>query len=109
MRAVFEAAFGDATGHLFLIAVPFAVIALIAVLFIREVPLRTTIEREDEATSGRLTPARACADPACLAENLRQTRRVGPFSGAEGAGSAECGTRRRCPGRSGRRPGRGRC
>jgi MFS family permease len=48
VRAVFEHAFGTATGDLFLIATPFAVLALVAVLFIREVPLRTTIEREDE-------------------------------------------------------------
>ena len=40
---VFEHAFGEATGHLFLVAVPFAVRALVCVLFIREVPLRTTI------------------------------------------------------------------
>ncbi len=51
IRAVFEAAFGEATGHLFLIAVPFAVVALLCVLFIKEVPLRTTIEREDEAVT----------------------------------------------------------
>jgi EmrB/QacA subfamily drug resistance transporter len=62
VRAVFESAFGDATAHLFLIAAPFAVIALLAVLFIREVPLRTTIEREDElggaaAESGAVTPS----------------------------------------------------
>ena len=49
--AVFEAAFGDATGRIFLIAAPCAAVALIAVLFIREVPLRTTIEREDETVS----------------------------------------------------------
>jgi hypothetical protein len=48
VRAVFESAFGDATAHLFLVAAPFAVVALLAVLFIREVPLRTTVEREDE-------------------------------------------------------------
>ena len=48
MRAVFEHAFGEATGHLFLVAVPFAVLALVCVLFIREVPLRTTILRADE-------------------------------------------------------------
>ncbi len=48
VREVFEAAYGDATGHIFLLALPFAVLAFIAVLFIREVPLRTTIEREDE-------------------------------------------------------------
>ncbi len=42
VRVVFEHAFGAATGELFLVAVPFAVVALICVLFIREVPLRTT-------------------------------------------------------------------
>jgi EmrB/QacA subfamily drug resistance transporter len=48
VRALFEQAFGDATGHLFLVAVPFAVAAFLCVIFIREVPLRTTIERVDE-------------------------------------------------------------
>ena len=66
VRTVFETAFGDATGHLFLIAVPFAAIALVAVLFIREVPLRTTIEREDEA-----------ADEAAVPEPVRETVAVG--------------------------------
>jgi predicted MFS family arabinose efflux permease len=44
VRAVFEHAFGSATGELFLVAAPFALAALVAVLFIREVPLRTTLE-----------------------------------------------------------------
>ena len=48
VRDVFEHAFGTSTGELFLIAAPFALLALVAVLFIREVPLRTTIERADE-------------------------------------------------------------
>lgn len=48
LRAVFESAFGDATGHIFLVALPFAIAALVAVLFIREVPLRTTVKRADE-------------------------------------------------------------
>jgi EmrB/QacA subfamily drug resistance transporter len=48
VRAVFEHAFGASTGELFLVATPFAVLALVAVLFIREVPLRTTISRDDE-------------------------------------------------------------
>ena len=51
VRAVFEAAFGDATGRIFLIAAPCVAIALVAVLFIREVPLRTTIERADETAA----------------------------------------------------------
>ena len=48
VRQLFENAFGEATGHLFLVAVPFAVLALVCVSFIREVPLRTTVLREDE-------------------------------------------------------------
>jgi EmrB/QacA subfamily drug resistance transporter len=48
VRALFESAFGEATGHVFLVAVPFAALALVCVAFIREVPLRTTIQRDDE-------------------------------------------------------------
>jgi hypothetical protein len=48
VRALFQHAFGEATGHVFLVALPFAALALVCVLFIREVPLRTTILREDE-------------------------------------------------------------
>jgi MFS family permease len=51
VRAIFEQAFGEATGHIFLVAVPFAVAAFVCVLFIREVPLRTTILRADEMVS----------------------------------------------------------
>ena len=48
IRAIFESAFGDATGHIFLVALPFAIGALVAVLLIKEVPLRTSVMREDE-------------------------------------------------------------
>ena len=48
VRTLFEQAFGAATGHVFLVAVPFAALALVCVVFIREVPLRTTIHRADE-------------------------------------------------------------
>jgi predicted MFS family arabinose efflux permease len=51
VRHVFEAAFGQATGTIFMIAAPCAAIAFLAVLFIREVPLRTTIERSDEVAA----------------------------------------------------------
>ncbi len=47
-RVIFEHAFGSATGHIFLVATPFAILALIAVLFIREVPLRTTLDTNAE-------------------------------------------------------------
>jgi len=48
VRALFEFAFGEATAHIFLVAVPFAVLALLCVVFIKEVPLRTTVHSEDE-------------------------------------------------------------
>lgn len=48
VRELYEHAFGEATGHLFLVALPFAVLALVCVVFIREVPLRTTVLRADE-------------------------------------------------------------
>jgi len=48
VREVFQHAFGEATGHIFLIAAPVAALALLAVLFIREVPLRRTVQRQDE-------------------------------------------------------------
>src|SRR5690349_5094078 len=56
IRVIFESAFGDATGHIFLVALPFAVGALIAVLFIKEVPLRTSVKREDELMA-EISPA----------------------------------------------------
>ncbi|WP_239456555.1 MDR family MFS transporter [Nocardioides solisilvae] len=48
VREVFQTAFGEASAHLFLVAVPFAVVALLCVLAIREVPLRETVLRDDE-------------------------------------------------------------
>ncbi len=48
VREVFENAFGEATGHLFLIALPFAVISLVLVLFIEEKTMRETVLSEDE-------------------------------------------------------------
>ncbi len=53
VRAVFENAFGLATADVFAAAVPFAVLALVAIVFIREVPLRTTV---DEAVAPPAEP-----------------------------------------------------
>jgi MFS family permease len=49
VRNLYEAAFGDATGHLFMVSVPFALAALLCIVLIREVPLRTTLDVEDTA------------------------------------------------------------
>lgn len=65
VRTVFESAFADATGHVFLVAAPLVAVAVLCILAIREVPLRTTIERADE-----LRPD-AAAGPSRVAEPAR--------------------------------------
>jgi len=69
VRTVVEEAFGDSIADLFLIAAPIALISLVAVLFLKEVPLgrRSGIEQlesltaEEEATTGAALPAPALA------------------------------------------------
>lgn len=48
VRGVIETAYGESTAHVFLFAAPLALIALIAVMALREVPLRNTIDIEPE-------------------------------------------------------------
>ncbi len=51
VRAVFESSFGQSFGELFLVAAPFALIALVCVVLIKEVPLRTSnLEKNAEAS-----------------------------------------------------------
>ena len=64
MRAVVESAYGHGAGDIFLVAAPFALIALIAVAFIKEVPLRQhngdpvsdQVERESTVAAGAGAP-----------------------------------------------------
>ena len=58
VRAIYETAFGEATGHLFMVAAPFALLAFVCILFIREVPLRTTLDHE-QAAIGNNDPVQA--------------------------------------------------
>ncbi|MHA6801623.1 MFS transporter [Bounagaea algeriensis] len=48
VKTIVQASYGDAIGDLFFISACIAVVTFIAVLFIKEVPLRTTIHTEDE-------------------------------------------------------------
>ncbi|WP_251023945.1 MDR family MFS transporter [Arthrobacter sp. ISL-65] len=51
IRDIMRAAYGDATAEIFLIAGAIAVVALIAVLLIKEQPLRRTVDIRPEATA----------------------------------------------------------
>ncbi len=55
IRAVVQDSFGQATGDIFLVAAPFALLSLIAVLFIREVPLREVSATEGASLDGMPT------------------------------------------------------
>jgi EmrB/QacA subfamily drug resistance transporter len=58
VRDIMRAAYGDATAEIFLIAAGIAVVALIAVLFIKEQPLRRTVDiRPETAGSDQAVPA----------------------------------------------------
>jgi predicted MFS family arabinose efflux permease len=46
IASIVRTAYGDATGRIFLVAAVVAVVALVAVFFIREAPLRTTVALE---------------------------------------------------------------
>ena len=51
MVSIVRTAYGDATGTIFLVAAVVSVVAFIAVLFIKEVPLRTTVALQPEAST----------------------------------------------------------
>lgn len=57
VRDLYEHAFGSAVGHLFLVSVPFAILALVCVALIREVPLRTTVDDAPNAAATAPVPA----------------------------------------------------
>ncbi|MBW8484186.1 MFS transporter [Actinomadura sp. PM05-2] len=52
VRAVVEDAFGHATGSLFLYTVPFALLSVVAILCIKEVPLRTSSALQAAGAAG---------------------------------------------------------
>lgn len=56
---VVRASYGDATGLIFLVAAGAALVALLAVIFIKEVPLRTTVGLADETAA----PTRVAVTP----------------------------------------------
>lgn len=47
VRLLIEQAYGEAGGRVFLLALPFALVALVCVLFIREVPLRESVLHDE--------------------------------------------------------------
>jgi len=59
LAGLIREAYGDATGHIFLLAAFVALVALVAVLFIKEVPLRSTVSLSTSAEESAVAAARA--------------------------------------------------
>jgi EmrB/QacA subfamily drug resistance transporter len=83
LRTIVRSSYGDATGRIFLIAAVISVLTLAAVLFIKEVPLRTTIGKVDRPTD--------LAEPLRSTELLQTAEPVEP----DPVGSAGARTERR--------------
>jgi MFS family permease len=62
VREIMRAAYGDATAEVFLISAGVAVVALLSVLFIKERPLRRTVDIQPDAPSESQPDARTKAD-----------------------------------------------
>ena len=71
IRNIVRQSYGDATGHIFVISAVVAVVALLCVVFIHEVPLRTTV-RIGESTEN------ASAAEAVTASPVEEVRRTPP-------------------------------
>jgi len=78
VRIVVEQSFGNAIADLFLVAAPVALISLVAVLFLKEVPLgtRSGIEQLLEQEGEMLAPATAETSVDLELETLTADRRV---------------------------------
>jgi len=97
IQGIVRAAYGDATGHIFLIGAVFAAIAFVAVLFVRETELRTTVSMTEEvaanaeAAAGGTAPAVSVAAPAVSAATPADESAVA--TGVRGPGVQEPGVR----------------
>jgi MFS family permease len=86
VAGIVRASYGDATGHIFMLSAVFAVVALLAVLFVKEVPLRSTVSAaapaSDPAAAGPTPTAgaghAAVASPAAKHAQPTVTPAVSP-------------------------------
>ncbi|MEO3807900.1 MDR family MFS transporter [Sphaerisporangium sp. B11E5] len=74
IRAVVQGAYGHGAGDVFLYAAPCAFLALVAILFIKEVPLRTLNAEQIRAGASATPPVAAGAGPGRHARRSRGVR-----------------------------------
>ncbi|MFF9555020.1 MFS transporter [Streptomyces albus] len=95
VRTVVESAYGHGIGDIYLYAAPVALLALICVLFIREVPLRTTNANEAQEAADTAAPAAVAAGAAAATAEQpavgRQAVQGGPTQPAQQVQDAQSG------------------
>ncbi|WP_354240428.1 MFS transporter [Arthrobacter sp. UYEF20] len=90
VRDIMRAAYGDATAEIFLISAIIGIVALVAILFIKEQPLRRTVDIQPEATATAVTGSGADSDAgaaALAAGGTGDTRGNRVYAAAPSAGS----------------------
>ncbi|MCX6497657.1 MAG: MFS transporter [Arthrobacter sp.] len=86
IRDIMRAAYGDATAEIFMISAIVGIVALVAVLFIKEKPLRRTVDLQPETSaSAAVTGSGADVDAGAAAHAVLASGRV-PASGAPATG-----------------------
>ncbi|HEY2195858.1 MAG TPA: MDR family MFS transporter [Actinomycetospora sp.] len=106
IRGIVENAYGDSVALMFLVATPLALVALLAILFLREVPLRQTIDVEsgsDPAGTATTACRRGAGPRPGAPARGRRARRHGARPGPS---RARCGAHPHRPGRAPARPQR---
>jgi EmrB/QacA subfamily drug resistance transporter len=82
IRDIMRAAYGDATAQIFLISAIIGVVALVAVLFIKEQPLRRTVDIRPAAEKG--APAEpSAAEPSAAESSSEAPSPAAPAPGAD--------------------------
>ncbi|UCM91999.1 MDR family MFS transporter [Streptomyces marincola] len=92
VREIVENAYGTATAELFLVSTPFAALALLVVLFIKEKPLKTTSGSErlaEEAAAGEVAERADGTGPDAQAPGSAQTLSKGAAPGDAGGAQDE--------------------
>lgn len=88
MQEIVRSAYGDAIGDIFLVSACISVITLLAVVFIKEVPLRRTIESQDEVRAETVDNQPLPVDNSVGAETTPLTRQSGSAQLAGGSHAA---------------------
>ena len=89
VREIMRAAYGDAMAEIFMVSAIIGLVALVAILFIKEQPLRRTVDIVTPSAKGE-DKHDAAARPPSLARPPAPAQRPGPASSTSTGNSSRC-------------------